>query len=105
MHQPTIKHYIEFRDGHARIEGRNLKAERVARMHVNAGASIEEVMAHYDLSRAEVHAALAYYYGNQQALDQDYQEALQAGDEAGAKTFEERKAEIEARFLNSQDEY
>lgn len=46
-----------------------LKAEMVARMHTDEGCSIEEVMEHYRLTAAEVHACLAYYYDNQAVLD------------------------------------
>lgn len=66
---------ITFKDGTARVVGKeHLKAEVVARMHTGGNASIEEVMEHYDLTRAQVHAVLAYYYENQVKLDVAYEE-------------------------------
>lgn len=46
-----------------------LKAEMVARMHTDEGCAIAHVMEHYQLSAAEVHACLTYYYDNQEVLD------------------------------------
>jgi uncharacterized protein (DUF433 family) len=62
--------HIVIRDGKAYVEGRgSLKAEMVARMYVDGDYSIEEIMEHYNLSAAEVHAALTFYYDHRQALD------------------------------------
>ena len=65
-----IINHILIEDGKAYIAGhRHLKAEMVARMVVDGAYSIEAVMEQYELSAAEVHAALSYYYDNQQELD------------------------------------
>ncbi len=59
---PVVNH-IEIRDGQARIVGRNVKVKMiVSRLFDGTGASIEDVMEQYDLSRAEVMACLEYYY-------------------------------------------
>lgn len=72
-----IKDYIIIKDGTARILGKeHLKAEVVARMHIGGNASIDEVMEHYNLSRAQIHAILAYYYENQTELDAAYEAAF-----------------------------
>ena len=93
----AIKDYIEFRNGEAVIVGHgNLKAEYVARRHVNGGDSIDDVMAHYGLSRAEVHAALTYYYENQAILDaamDDFWAEVKSSD----STVDNFRAEIESR--------
>jgi uncharacterized protein (DUF433 family) len=66
-----VINHIEIQDGKAYIVGRgHLKAEMVARMVVDGNYSVQETMAHYNLSAGEVHAALAYYYDNRDALDQ-----------------------------------
>lgn len=59
---------IEENVAYVRAHGQ-LKAEMVARMHTDEGCSIQEVMAHYQLTAAEVHACLTYYYDNQAILD------------------------------------
>ena len=92
----VIKDYIVFKDGEARIAGKaHLKAELVARMHVSGDAPIEYVMEHYGLTRAQVHAALAYYYENQQALDEAYEASW--AESQGIKSADLR-ARIEARM-------
>lgn len=68
-----IINHIVMLDGQARIKAKpNLKAEMVARLYVDGDYAIEDVMAQYDLSASEVHSAIAYYYDNQTALDEDY---------------------------------
>lgn len=91
-----VVNHIEIRDEQAYIRGTNKKAEMVARMYVGTDYSIEEVMAHYGLSAAEVHAAIAYYYDNQEALDTRHQQAIDWAEE-NALTLEKFKAKIAAR--------
>ena len=91
----VIKDYIVFNDGEARIAGQeHLKAELVARMHVNGERDIDYVMEHYGLTRAQVHAALAYYYENQTVLDEDY---ARSWAESRAIKSADLQAQIEAR--------
>ena len=91
----VIQH-IEIRDERGYISGRNLKAEMVARMYIGTDYSIEDVMGHYNLSAAEVHAALAYYYDNRAALDAQHNAAV-AWAKANATTLEKTRAEIASR--------
>ena len=52
-------------------------------MHIKGCASIDEVMAHYDISRAEVHATLSYYYDNQAEIEHALTEAEQYAQKRG----------------------
>jgi len=89
-----IINHIIMKDGQAYIERKpHLKAEMVARMVVDGDHSVEDVMAHYDLTAAEVHAALAYYYDNQAQLDAEYEQTL-AEIRANAMTLEKFKEKI-----------
>jgi uncharacterized protein (DUF433 family) len=64
--------HIRIENNKAYVIGRGyLKAEMVARMHVDEQASIDAVMAHYALSAAEVYACLAYYHDHREVLDRD----------------------------------
>ncbi len=82
--------YIIFKDDEARIVGKeHLRAELFARMHASGNASIEEVMEHYGLSRAQVHAALAYYFENQAMLDELYEKSW--AESKGIKSTEFKK--------------
>jgi uncharacterized protein (DUF433 family) len=60
--------------GKARIGGRRISVEDIAIWHVRLGKSVDEISAEYDLSLAEVHAALAYYYDHQAEIDRDIRE-------------------------------
>jgi len=91
-----VVNHIEIRDDKAYIHGTNKKAEMVARMYIGTDYSIEDVMDHYGLSAAEVHAAIAYYYDNQDALDARHQQAIQWAEE-NAMTLDKFKAKIAAR--------
>lgn len=89
--------HIVIREGQAWIEGKeHLKAEMVARMYVDGDYTIEEVMTHYGLPAGEVHAALAYYYDNREALDAAHEAALLEIRE-NAMTLEKFKAKLAAR--------
>ena len=91
-----VINHIEVHNGEARILGRNLKAKMVARMVIWEKRSISEVMEHYNLSAAEVHAALVFYYDNQESLDAEYRANLETLKEVGMSA-DEFRAKIEAR--------
>ena len=52
------------------IAGRSISAKDIAVWHVFLGASVREIAERHNLTPAEVHAALAYYYDHQQEIDQ-----------------------------------
>lgn len=88
-----INHII-IRDNIAYIAGHDsLKAEMVARMVVDGEYSIEATMEHYQLTHAEVHSALAYYYDHKIALDEIYHEKL-ARIRASATTLDAFKQSV-----------
>jgi uncharacterized protein (DUF433 family) len=71
---PPVSH-IDIREGQARLTGRNLKVKMViSRLIHGTGATVDEVMEQYQLSRAEVYAVLSYYYEHQAAIDQFFAE-------------------------------
>jgi hypothetical protein len=65
-------------------------------MYVNGDYSIEAVTEHYQLTAAEVHAAIAYYYDNQKALDIAYEQVLTKIRE-NAMTLEKFRARLSYR--------
>lgn len=97
-----VINHIEIREDQAYIRGKNKKAEMIARMYVGTSYSIEDVTEHYNLSAAEVHSAIAYYYDNQDALDARHQQSIQWAEE-NALTLDKFKAKITARNANDQD--
>ena len=91
-----VINHIEMRDGRGYVRGTNKKAEMIARMYLNADYTIEEVMEQYNVTAAEVHAAVAYYYDNQAELDARHQQAI-AWAEENAMTLDKFKAKIASR--------
>lgn len=60
--------------GKARIAGRRIPVEDIAIWHVRLGKTVHEICAEYDLSLAEIYAALAHYYDHQADIERDIAE-------------------------------
>jgi uncharacterized protein (DUF433 family) len=66
-----ISRHAEKHGGRPYIAGVGMSVGRIAVLH-NQGFTAEEIVADYqDLSLAQVHAALAYYYSNRAEIDRD----------------------------------
>lgn len=67
--------------GAPRISGTRIRVQDIVNWHLRVGWSIEQIVGEFELSPAQIHAALAYYYDHQAeidgALDQD--EAISEG--------------------------
>lgn len=98
-----LVNHIEIRDGVGFIAGRNTKAEMVARMYIGTDHTIEDVIEQYNLSAAEVHSAIAYYYDNQESLDARYAE-IHVEIRENAMTLDKLKAKIAAKKQAQTDE-
>ena len=58
----------DVRGGKPRIAGR-----RIAIAYLQLGQTLEEVAVEYDLTLAEVYAAMSFYYDNKVAIDESIQ--------------------------------
>jgi uncharacterized protein (DUF433 family) len=56
--------------GKARIVGTRITVQNIVIWHERMGMSADEIAAEFDLSLADVFAALAYYFDNRQAIDE-----------------------------------
>jgi uncharacterized protein (DUF433 family) len=67
-----ISRRAEIRDGRPCIAGTGVSVRRIVQWH-NMGQIPEEIVQTFGghLSLAQVHAALAYYYANQEEIDAD----------------------------------
>lgn len=54
----------KIRNGKPRIAGRRITVADIAIAYLRLGQSLEEIAAEYDLTLAEVYAAIAFYYDN-----------------------------------------
>ncbi len=101
MDPEPIQH-IEIIDGKAYIAGRKLKPKLLGRFFALGSMTIEEIMEEWTLSRAEVHAAVAYYYDHQEELERTRQEQIEQATRNGAISIDEFKAKVQARLANKE---
>ena len=73
--------HIEIRDGRAIIAGTGLKVANIATMYVHLNTSVDWIVENYDLTAAQVYAAVSYYYDHREDIDREVQE----GDELARK--------------------
>jgi uncharacterized protein (DUF433 family) len=62
------------RGGKPRIAGHRITVEDIAIWHERLGQSVDEIATDYDLSLADVYAALAYYFDHRDEIDQSIAE-------------------------------
>lgn len=51
------------------IAGRRITVQQIATWHDQMGYSVDEIATQYDLTLAEIYAALAYYYDHKAEID------------------------------------
>ena len=69
------------RGGRPCIVGTDLRVLDIIISKIFSERTPDELARDYDLSMAEVHAALAYYYGNKDEIDADIREDVRRSDE------------------------
>src|SRR5262245_43846756 len=80
--------------GKPRIEGHRIKVEHIAVCRERLGMSPDEIAsAHPSITLAQVHAALAYYYGHKDEIDADIEEGKRCVAEMEARTGSSRPQE------------
>jgi uncharacterized protein (DUF433 family) len=77
----TLDGHIEATPGVAggkpRVAGRRITVQNIAVWHERMGKSADEIAAEYDLTLADVYAALAYYFDHRGEID----DSIRAGGE------------------------
>ena len=58
-----------------RVAEHRITVQNIVIWHERIGKSIDEIATEYDLTLADVHAALAYYYGHRSEIDCDIEES------------------------------
>lgn len=64
-----IAHTPEFLGGEPYVAGRGITVREIVRAHAGLGVGIDDLVAAYGLSPAQVYAALAYYHDHQAEFD------------------------------------
>jgi len=60
--------------GRPRVAGHRITIRDIAVWHERVGMSADEIASDYDLTLAEVYAALAYYFDHRDEIDRDVEE-------------------------------
>ena len=60
--------------GKPRIAGRRITVQNIAIWHERMGKSADEIATEYDLTLADVYAALAYYFDHRAEIDESIRE-------------------------------
>ena len=75
----TLSRHIEITPevagGKARIAGHRITVQNIVIWHERMGKSADDIATEYDLSLADVYAALAYYFDNRAAIDNAIEES------------------------------
>lgn len=89
-----------FRRGEPHIAGRHITVAFIADVFIHDNLSIEDIARYYDLTPAQVHAALAYYYDHKQEIEEIWAEEQQLTSEYGPspKEIATQKDAVEERF-------
>jgi uncharacterized protein (DUF433 family) len=73
MAMKTLDEHIELTPdtagGKPRIRGRRITVQQIALWHERLGKGVDEIAADQDLTPADVHAALAYYFDHREEVD------------------------------------
>ena len=74
----TLDAHIEISPGIAggkpRISGHRITVQNIAIWHERLGMTADEIASEYDLTLADVHAALAYYFDHREEIDKSIME-------------------------------
>jgi uncharacterized protein (DUF433 family) len=94
----TITRHIEATPGIAggrpRIAGHRITVQDIAIWHERLGKSADEIAADYNLSLADVYAALAYYYDHRSEID----EAIHADETLVAELRRHSRSKLQDRL-------
>lgn len=87
--------------GDPRIAGHRIGVSDIAMLHIHLDTSPEEIARIYNLSLAEIYAALAYYYDHREEIEAIIAENQRRGDAIAA---DPRSSEIESRAAQRERE-
>ncbi len=62
--------------GKPRIAGRRITVQNIVIWHDRLGKSVDEIAAEYDLTQADIYAALAYYFDHRAEIERSLKEGM-----------------------------
>jgi uncharacterized protein (DUF433 family) len=95
----VLNPHVELVEGSARVVGTPFRVADVAAIYVFGHSPIDWIVENYALTRAQIHAALAYYYDHQAEVEQEWRETEKLAREV-ALPAEDVLARMKARLRN-----
>jgi uncharacterized protein (DUF433 family) len=95
--------HIEIVNGEPKIVGTRFGVDDVAAMYVLGESPVDWIVENYPLTRAQVHAARAYYYDHQAQIERLWREAEELAHQVAVPS-EEVIARMKSRMQRKQDE-
>jgi uncharacterized protein (DUF433 family) len=90
MSTKTLDRHIEVTPGvmagKPRIAGRRITVQNILIWHDRMGMSADEIAEEYDLTLADVYAALAYYFDHRKEFDETMRRGARAVEKMRART-------------------
>ena len=97
----TLDQHIEVAPGVAggkpRVAGHRISVQDIAIWHERMGRSADEIATEYDLTLADVYAALAYYFDHRNEIDESLRSAGAFAEALRGRTPSKLEAKLAAR--------
>lgn len=98
MSSRTLDEHIELTPdtagGRPRIRGRRIMVQDIAIWHERLGRTADEIAEEYDLTLADVYAALAYYFDHREEIDARMKEDRTFAEALRARTPSKRSQKL-----------
>ena len=99
MSMKTLDQHIEttpgISGGKPRIAGHRITVQNIVIWHERMGKSVDEIAVEYNLTLADVYAALAYYFDHRDEIDRDVDEGEAFAETLRAKTPSKLKQKLQ----------
>lgn len=100
MTAPTLNQHIAITpgilSGRPHIAGRRIAVHHVVVWHERLGVSADEIATNYDLSLADVYAAISYYFDHRAEIDSDIAASTEFADALRPQTPSKLAAKLQA---------
>lgn len=86
--------------GKPRIAGHRITVQNIAIWHDRLGIGVDEIASQYDLTLADVHAALAYYFDHRDEIDR----CIEEGEAFAEALRQEMPSKVREKFKGQPDD-
>ncbi len=104
MSTKTLDQHIEITPGVAggkpRVAGHRITVQNIAIWHERQGKNADEIAAEYDLTLADIYAALAYYFDHRVEFDRSIEEGEDFAESLRNRTPSKVQQKLQERKLN-----